>query len=92
MTIKKKEFIERMAKKGGITRKSARLGLELFIDTLTDCMREDETVMLARFGRFEAKTLKEKQGRNPQTGKGCFIPEHKKIKFHTSGLLDEKVN
>ena len=48
MTIKKKEFIERMAKKGGITRKSARLGLELFIDTLIDCMHEDETVMLAR--------------------------------------------
>ena len=33
------------------------------------------TVMLARFGRFEVKTLKEKQGRNPQTGEGCFIPQ-----------------
>jgi nucleoid DNA-binding protein len=35
------------------------------------------------------KTVKERKGRNPQTGQQCIIPEHEKIKFVASeGLAD----
>lgn len=46
MSVLKKEFIDRMAETGGITKKEARRGLELFIETLLDCMDEDEKVMI----------------------------------------------
>ena len=89
MLVKKKEFADRMAEKGRIKKKDAMKGLELFIDTLIDCMSENEKVMIMGFGRFEMKTAKEKIGRNPQTGQQCIIPEHKNIKFVASeGLAD----
>ena len=68
MAVKKKEFADRMAEKGGIKKKDAMKGLELFMDTLMDYMSENEKVMLMGFGRFEMRTVKERIGRNPQTG------------------------
>ena len=89
MSVNKKEFADRMAEKGGIKKKDAMKGLELFIETLMDCMNADERVMLKGFGRFEMRTVKERIGRNPQNGQQCIIPEHEKIKFVASeGLAD----
>jgi len=91
MSVKKKEFADRMAAKGRIKKKDAMKGLELFIDTLMDCMSESEKVMIMGFGRFEMKTTKEKIGRNPQTRQQCIIPEHKNMKFVASELLTERI-
>ena len=51
----KKEFIDRMAETGGITKKDARRGVELFFETLMECMSEGEKVMFSGLGRFEMK-------------------------------------
>ena len=90
MSVLKKEFIERMAQRGGITKKAAREGLELFIETLIDCMNEGEKVMFNNFGRFEMKTLEGRKGRLPFGGE-CIIPEHKKMKFYPSRELSKKI-
>lgn len=47
-----------MAENGGITKKEARRGVELFMETLIDCMSGNEKVMFKGFGRFEMKTYK----------------------------------
>ena len=89
MSVNKKEFADKMAEKGNIKKKDAMKGLELFIETLMDCMNADERVMLKGFGRFEMRTVKERIGRNPQTEQQLIIPEHEKIKFVASeGLAD----
>lgn len=41
MSVLKKEFIDRMAENGGITKKAARQGVDLFFETLADYMSED---------------------------------------------------
>ncbi len=84
MAVLKKEFIDRMEENGGITKKEARRGLELFIETLMDCMSRNEKVMFSEFGRFEMKTLKERKGRMPLGGDECIVPEHRKMKFFVS--------
>ncbi|NBJ95585.1 HU family DNA-binding protein, partial [Parablautia muri] len=76
---------------GGITKKAAREGLELFIETLMDYMAEDEKVMIKGFGRFEMKTYKERKGRVPLSGEECIIPEHKKMRFYASERLADKI-
>mgnify|MGYP001102750722 CR=1 FL=1 len=91
MSVLKKEFIDRMAETGGITKKAAREGLELFIETLMDCMSEDEKVMIKGFGRFEMKTYKERSGRVPLSGEECIIPEHKKMRFYASETIADRV-
>ena len=91
MSVLKKEFIDRMAEKGGITKKAAKQGVELFIETLMDCMAEDEKVMIKGFGRFEMRTCKERICRSPIGGGDCIIPEHKKIRFTPSDLLAGRI-
>ena len=90
MAVLKKAFINRMAETGCITKKAARLGLDLFIETLIDCMDEGEKVMFNNFGRFEMKTLESRKGRLPLGGE-CIIPEHKKMKFYPSRTLSKKI-
>ena len=87
MSVLKKEFIDRMAENGGITKKAARLGLDLFIETLMDCMAEDERVMIKGFGRFEMKTYKERISKSPFSDGNCIIPEHKKMRFYASEMI-----
>ncbi len=60
MAIYKKEFADRMAENGGITKKSAFKAVGLFIDTLMDYLSEDEKVMFTGFGRFETKPANKK--------------------------------
>ncbi|MDE7249591.1 MAG: HU family DNA-binding protein [Lachnospiraceae bacterium] len=91
MSVLKKEFIDRMAERGGITKKAAREGIELFIETLIDYMAEDEKVMIKGFGRFEMKTYKERIGKVPLSGAECIIPEHKKMRFYASDLLGGRI-
>lgn len=91
MTINKKEFSDRMAENGGITKKSAYEAVGLFIDTLMDYLGEDEKVMFTGFGRFEMRKIKARKGRNPVTGKQCTIPEHQRVKFIASDVLVDRI-
>ena len=91
MAVLKKEFTDRMAEIGGITKKEARRGLELFIETLMDYMSENEKVMIVGFGRFEMKTYKERMGKVPLSGTECIIPEHRKMKFYASETLPGRI-
>lgn len=90
MSILKKEFIDKMAENGGITKKAARQGVDLFFETLMDCMAEGEKVMFNNFGRFEMRTLEQRKGRLPLGGE-CIIPEHKKMKFYPSRAWSKKI-
>lgn len=91
MAVYKKEFTDRMAENGGITKKAARLGFDLFVETLMDYMCENEKVVFTGFGKFEMKTLKERKGRLPLSGEDCVIPEHEKIKFAASERLTDRI-
>ena len=91
MAICKKEFADRMAENGGITKKAAYQAVGLFIETLADYLSEDEKVMLKGFGRFEMRTVKEKKGRNPHTGESCIVPPYKYVGFHASETMIDEI-
>ena len=91
MAVLKKEFTDRMAENGGITKKAARMGFDLFFETLMGCMAEGEKVLLVGIGRFEMKTTKERIGKVPLSGAECIVPEHRRMKFHASETLADKI-
>ena len=91
MAVLKKEFIDRMAENGGITKKAARMGFDLFFETLMECMAEGEKVLLVGIGRFEMKTTKERIGKVPLSGAECIVLEHRRMKFHASETLADKI-
>ena len=81
-----------MSENGGITKKAAKQGLDLFFETLMECMAEGEKVLLVGLGRFEMKTIKERRGRVPLSGAECVIPEHRVMKFRASETLTDKID
>ncbi len=91
MAINKTGLINRMAEKGNIKKTEARERVDLFLETLVDCLKEEGSVKLHGFGRFEIKVAKERIGRNPMNGKEYMIPEHKKVKFYASETLTNMV-
>lgn len=92
MAVLKKEFTDRMAERGGITKKEARRELDLFIETLMDYMSKDEKAVIIGFGRFEMKTTKRRMGKVPLSGAECVIPEHRNMKFYASEKLTGKID
>ena len=89
MAVNRKEFADRMAENGGITKKAAFEAVGLFIETLLDYLSEDEKVMFSGFGRFELRTMKEKVGN--LKGVPCVIPEHEYVGFRASDSLMDKI-
>lgn len=91
MIINKKEFANRMAEISGIKKYQARENVDLFIETIIDCLKDEDVIKIHGFGRFELKTIKEKPAQNPKTGEKCIVPEHKKVKFYATDGLDKKI-
>ena len=83
----KEQFIDRMAKKGGIKKIEADRYVNLFIDTLLECLKEEGKVKFQGFGKFEVKV-----GRNPKNGNTCIIPKHKAVKFKAGKRFSDEVN
>lgn len=88
----KEQFIDRMAKKGGIKKIEAYKYMNLFIDTLLECLKEEGKVKFQGFGKFEVRTAKERVGRNPKNGNTCIIPKHKAVKFIAGEKLNKVMN
>ena len=51
MAICRKEFSDRMAEIGGITKKSALQATDLFMEAIKDYLSEGERIMFTGFGR-----------------------------------------
>lgn len=88
----KEQFVNRMAKNGGIMKIEAYKYVNLFIDTLLECLKDDGMVKFTGFGKFEVKDTKERVGRNPKNGNTCIIPKHKAVKFKAGKHFLDEVN
>ena len=88
----KEQFANRMAKNCSIKKIEAYRCVNLFIDTLLECLKEEGKVKFQGFGNFEVKDTKERVGRNPQNGKEYIIPVHKAVKFKAGEKLNKIMN
>ncbi len=92
MFINKKEFINRMAEKGGVTKCSCRKYVDLFLETFFELLLEGNVIRFYKLFKAEVVTHKKKYGRDFHNGGLVEIPEHKRIKFIFYDLINEKVN
>lgn len=90
--MNKEQFIKKMSEIGGITQVEACRETNLFIDTLTECLKEDDKVTFQGFGKFEKRIMKEKMGRNPKNGKLYPVPKHNVVRFKAGKSITKEVN
>lgn len=76
--ISKEQLAAEIAKRNNVTKTAAQLSLNLVINTIKELVKEDKEINLVGFCKFYPTVTKEREGRNPFTGKEMKI-ESKKV-------------
>jgi DNA-binding protein HU-beta len=86
--VTKKEFVERVAAKSGLTRKEATEAVDAFLDSITEALRNGEEVSFTGFGKFSVQHRAARQGVNPRNpSQRVHIPASKVPKFSAGSRL-----
>lgn len=75
----------------GITKRMTKTALDLILAQIKAEVAAGNKVALTDFGTFEANTVKEHMGRNPQTNQPKMIPEHRRVKFSVGKSFKDAV-
>ncbi len=89
--MNKTEFINAVAAKEGIEKKSAEKAVNAVFATIADELAKGEKIQLVGFGTFEVRERAEKQGRNPRTGETMTVPASKVPAFKAGAALKNAV-
>lgn len=73
----KKELVNRVAKKVGLTRKTAEQTVNAVFGNIREAMVKGDKVVVTGFGTFKVRKRATRTGRNPQTGNALKISGHK---------------
>lgn len=76
----------------GLTKKQAGEAIDAVFDFIRDRLAANDRIQLPGFGTFQVSHRKERQGRNPQTGKTITIPASKGVSFKAGKGLKDAVN
>lgn len=85
--MNRKELIDALAKKTGISKADADRWITAFIDIVTTALKKGDNVALGRFGTFEVRKRAARAGRNPATGATIKIKATKEPAFKPGALL-----
>ena len=87
----KKNLIEIISKKIGISKSDSEEIINLILDEITKSLSGGEEVVFTGFGKFCVSQRKERNGINPQTKETIKIPASKSPKFKAGRILKEAV-
>ena len=90
--MNKQELIESIAASADINKTSAGRALDAMIDSVTDALKEGDSVVLVGFGTFTVRERAARTGRNPQTGDEIQISAAKVPAFKAGKALKDAVN
>ena len=73
----KNELIERLAKKVGLTKKTATHSVNAIFSQIRESLAKGDKVVISGFGTFKVRNRNTRVGRNPQTGESIKIAGHR---------------
>ena len=89
--MNKSQLVEAIANGSGVTKSTASKVLDLFMETVTDTLKNGDQVVLPGFGSFSIGERSARTGRNPQTGQVIQIKASRVAKFKAGKRLKEEV-
>ena len=90
--VTKQDFVDRLAQRAGIGKREAAKAVDAFLETVTDSLRQGDSVTFTGFGKFSVAHRAERQGVNPrQPGQKVTIPAATVPKFSAGTGLKDKV-
>jgi DNA-binding protein HU-beta len=89
--MNKKELVDAVADATGASKVDAAASVDAVFNTIASALVRREKVSLSGFGNFEARFVKERMARNPQTGAAVPVPAHHSPKFKPATALKKSV-
>ena len=89
--MNKRELIEAVSDKTGITKKKTGNVVDAVTETITDTLSQGEKITLVGFGTFQVRQREARKGINPQTKEALTIPAKKVLKFKAGKELRQAV-
>lgn len=89
--MNKSELINEVARKTGLSRREAEVGVQTMLDLIAKEMGKNKKVTLTGFGTFDVGKRLARAGVNPRTGDPIKIPASLMPRFKPSRQLREKV-
>lgn len=90
--MNKTQLIDAIAGKAELSKAAAGRALDAFTTTVTDALKDGDSVQLVGFGNFDVKERAERPGRNPATGEPLTIPASKSPTFKAGKPFKDAVN
>ena len=90
-TVTRADLSDALVERVGVARPDANRFLEAMLRHIGDALVAGDTVKLSRFGNFQARSKRERVGRNPKTGKEVPITPRRVVTFRPSQLLRQRV-
>ena len=90
--MNKSELIDAIAEKGGVSKSDAGKALDATIASITEALKNGDTVTLVGFGTFSVAERAARQGINPATKKPIKIAAKKVAKFKAGADLAAAVS
>ncbi len=88
----KREFVELVAAKSGLSKRDAGKALDAVLDAITDVLKEGGQVNFAGFGKFSTQHRAARMGVNPRNpGEKVHLPETTVPKFTAGSALKSTV-
>jgi integration host factor subunit alpha len=91
-TLTKARIVEAVVQTNGYTHQKAFETVEILLELIKSTLENGEDVLISGFGKFCVKKKAKRKGRNPSTGKDMMLAPRKRVTFHSSGKLRERVN
>jgi integration host factor subunit alpha len=92
MAMTKKELIDLIYDRMGISKIESYKIVESFFDIIKDELIQGNDVMISGFGRWSVNKKRARSGRNPQTGGTLMIRTRKVITFRCSPMVRKELN
>jgi integration host factor subunit alpha len=92
MSLTKADLITKLNEHAGLSIKDSASALESTFDIMKSELGSGNDVKISGLGKWTVKAKKERNGRNPQTGKGMAITARKVVTFKTSPVLKGALN
>jgi len=90
--VNKKELIDVVSTKTGLTKKDTGQVLDSLIEAIGEALNKGDVVRLVGFGTFMVANRKPRRGVNPRTKQSIMIPGGKVPKFVAGKDLKDKVS
>ncbi len=90
--MKKADFIKAVAEQADVSQTTAASCFDAMVGTVTNCLKDGDSLTFVGFGTFSVKHRAARKGRNPRTGETIQIKAANVPAFKAGKALKEALN